>query len=180
MRSLIESSPSSCDVLKKSPDRIITELEREIIREWNKGVTNDLGTNPINDNELNGLPEDAVEAIRAGHSLNKVYGCTLIMCVVIDGFWFGIHIGDGKCVVAMNNGLYTQPIPWDEVGCVEIDQPQYAILIHLPDLDTYMEQIFRPVCLLHLTASMKVLTRAGLTDAITHWDIGFKHYRKKH
>lgn len=59
-------------------------------------------------------------------------------------------------------------------------QPQYAILIHLPDLDTYMEQIFRPVCLLHLTASMKVLTRAGLTDAITHWDIGFKHYRKKH
>lgn len=118
VRSLIESSPSSCDVLKKSPDRIITELERGIIREWNKGVTNDLGTNPINDNELNGLPEDAVEAIRAGHSLNKVYGCTLIMCVVIDGFWFGIHIGDGKCVVAMNNGLYTQPIPWDEVGCV--------------------------------------------------------------
>ncbi len=118
VRKLIENSPSSCDVLKKSPDRIITELEREIIREWNKGVTDNLSTAPITDNELNGLSEDAVEAIRAGYSLNKVYGCTLIMCVVIDGFWFGIHIGDGKCVVAMNNGLYTQPIPWDEVGCV--------------------------------------------------------------
>lgn len=118
VRKLIESSPSACDVLKKSPDRIITELEREIIRKWNFGVTSDLSTNPITDNELGGLPEDAVEAIRAGHSLNKIYGCTLIMCVVIDGFWFGIHIGDGKCVVTMNNGLYTQPIPWDEVGCV--------------------------------------------------------------
>ena len=118
VRKLIESSPSACDVLKKSPDRIITELEREIIRKWNFGVTSDLSANPITDNELGGLPEDAVEAIHTGHSLNKIYGCTLIMCVVIDGFWFGIHIGDGKCVVTMNNGLYTQPIPWDEVGCV--------------------------------------------------------------
>lgn len=118
VRKLIENSPSSCDALRKSPDRIITELEKMIIREWNKGVDNDLSINPITENELNGIPEDAVEAIRSGHSLNKIYGCTLIMCVVIDGFWLGIHIGDGKCVVAMNNGLYTQPIPWDEVGCV--------------------------------------------------------------
>lgn len=118
VRKLIENSPSSCDAIRKSPDRIITELERTIIREWNNGVNNDLSINPITESELNGLPEDAVEAIRSGHSLNKIYGCTLIMCVVIDGFWFGIHIGDGKCVVAMNNGLYTQPIPWDEVGCV--------------------------------------------------------------
>ncbi len=118
VRKLINSSPSACDVLKKSPDRIITELEREIIREWNNGVANDLNINQITDNDLEGLPGDAVEAIRSGHSLNKIYGCTLIMCVVIEGFWFGIHIGDGKCVLAMNNGLYTQPIPWDEEGCV--------------------------------------------------------------
>lgn len=118
VRKLIESSPSSGDAIRKSPDRIITELERTIIREWNNDVNNDLSVYPITEDELNGLPKEAVEAIRSGYSLNKIYGCTLIMCVVIDGFWFGIHIGDGKCVVAMNNGLYTQPIPWDEVGCV--------------------------------------------------------------
>lgn len=118
VRKLIESSPSSCDAIRKSPDRIITELERTIIREWNNGVNNDLSINPITESELSDLPEDAVEAIRSWQSLNKIYGCTLIMCVVIDSFWFGIHIGDGKCVVAMNNGLYTQPISWDEVGCV--------------------------------------------------------------
>lgn len=118
VRKLIDSSPNACDVLKKSPDRIITELEKEIIREWNKGVNNDLASNPIKDNELEGLSEEVIETIRSGHSLNKIYGCTLIMCVVIEGFWFGIHIGDGKCVVAMNNGLYIQPIPWDDEGCV--------------------------------------------------------------
>lgn len=118
VRKMIDSSSSSCDVIKKSPDRIITELERVIIREWNNGVNNDLSINPITESELNGLPEDAIKAICSGQSLNKIYGCTLIMCVVIDSFWFGIHIGDGKCVVAMNNGLYTQPIPWDEVGCI--------------------------------------------------------------
>ncbi len=118
VRRMIESSENACDSLIKSPDRIITELEREIIRKWNKGVDNDLNLHPITDEELEGFSEDTVEAIRSGHSLNKIYGCTLIMCVVIEGFWFGIHIGDGKCVVSMNNGLYSQPIPWDEEGCV--------------------------------------------------------------
>ena len=118
VKRLINSSPLACDVLKESPDRIITELEREIIREWHKGIADDLNNNPITDSELKELPEDAAESIRAGHGLDKIYGCTLIMCVVIEDFWFGIQIGDGKCVAAMRNGLYTQPIPWDEKGCV--------------------------------------------------------------
>ena len=118
VRKVIDSSPAACDALKKSPDRIITELERTIIWEWNNGVENDLKDNPIKDNELEGLPADAIEAIRSGHGINKIYGCTLIMCVVIEGFWFGVHIGDGKCVAALKNGRYTQPIPWDEIGCV--------------------------------------------------------------
>ena len=118
VKNLIETAPNSCEVIKKSPDRIITELEKQIIREWNNGVNNDLNNNPISENELEGLPEDAIDSIRSRKSLNKIYGCTLIMCAVIEDFWFGIHIGDGKCVAAMNNGLYTQPIPWDEIGCV--------------------------------------------------------------
>ena len=118
VRRLFESSPDACNALKESPDRIITELERTIIREWHKGVEKDLNNRPITDNELEGLPEDAVEAIRSGHSLNKIYGCTLIIGAVTEGFWFGIHIGDGKCVAALKNGCYIQPIPWDETGCV--------------------------------------------------------------
>ena len=28
--------------------------------------------------------------------------------------WFGIHIGDGKCVELLENGTLCEPIPWDE------------------------------------------------------------------
>lgn len=30
------------------------------------------------------------------------------------GNWFGIHIGDGKCVAVNPEGKFVQPIPWDE------------------------------------------------------------------
>lgn len=109
---------SSIATLKKSPDRIITELERKIIREWNRAVEQDLTEKPIRDFEMINLSEDVIQAVKAGKNLHGIYGCTLIMCVVVDGFWFGIHVGDGKCVAALKNGLYTEPIPWDEKGCV--------------------------------------------------------------
>jgi hypothetical protein len=32
---------------------------------------------------------------------------------VTDEFWFGLQIGDGKCVVLNGEG-FTQPIPWDD------------------------------------------------------------------
>jgi hypothetical protein len=34
--------------------------------------------------------------------------------VVTPSYWFGIHIGDGKCVAVNPDGRFLQPIPWDE------------------------------------------------------------------
>lgn len=31
-----------------------------------------------------------------------------------NDFWFGLHIGDGKCVVVSENGDLLEPIPWDD------------------------------------------------------------------
>jgi hypothetical protein len=45
----------------------------------------------------------------------KAYGSTLIAVVVYPGhFWFGLHIGDGKCVAAFEGNRLEQPIPWDD------------------------------------------------------------------
>lgn len=104
--------------LKGSPDRVITELEKNIVLRWNESVLNDVQENPIQDSELEGLNEDAVSMLREGRRLQKIYGCTLIMACILDDFWFGIQVGDGKCVCVYENGLYSQPIPWDNVGCV--------------------------------------------------------------
>ena len=106
------------DEIIHSPDRIICELEKSIIFNWNQNVGKDIEVNPISDEELSGLDETVAAAIRSGNRLSKVYGCTLIMTVVLRNFWFGIHVGDGKCVAVQENGLYSQPIPWDDEGCV--------------------------------------------------------------
>lgn len=106
------------DELKKSPDRVITEIEKNIILSWNDLVMEDVNNNPIKESELSSLDSDVVEMLRSGRRIQKVYGCTLIMTCILDNFWFGIHVGDGKCVCVFENGLYSQPIPWDNVGCV--------------------------------------------------------------
>ena len=112
------SSEEGVKAVIDSPDRIICELEKSIIFNWNRSVLKDIESNPISDAELSNLDDNVVEAIKSGKRLQKVYGCTLILNVFLRGFWFGIHVGDGKCVCVYENGLYAQPIPWDEEGCV--------------------------------------------------------------
>lgn len=104
--------------LKRSPDRIITELEKAILYRWNCSVMEDISRNPFTEQEYQGLEESVLVMLKGGQRQQKVYGCTLILCVFLADFWFGIQIGDGKCVVCDKNGLYTQPIPWDHEGCV--------------------------------------------------------------
>lgn len=104
--------------IMNSPDRIICELEKSIIFNWQNKVERDIIDDPFKDEELRAIDEAALEAVRSGKRLTKVYGCTLIMAVVMKSFWFGIHIGDGRCICIQENGAYLQPIPWDEEGCV--------------------------------------------------------------
>ena len=108
----------SVDILKTSPERVISEIEKSIICFWNDNVEKDIIDNPISDDELRGLDKNVIDAIRNTERSHKVYGCTLIVAVFFNDFWFSIHIGDGKCVAIQKNGLYKQPIPWDNENCV--------------------------------------------------------------
>ncbi len=97
---------------------MITAIEKNIIKKWNELVLSDVQNRPITDEDLAGLNEDVVNMLREGRRLQKIYGCTLIMTCILDDFWFGIQVGDGKCVSISEKGLYSQPIPWDNEGCV--------------------------------------------------------------
>lgn len=105
-------------VLKRSPECVILEIEKCIIEHWTEAVINHVRIKPFSDEEYSGLDESVIATLKSGQKHPKVYGCTLVMGVFFRDFWFGIHIGDGKCVVVHENGLYEQPIPWDNEGCV--------------------------------------------------------------
>jgi hypothetical protein len=42
------------------------------------------------------------------------YGCTLIAVAATKAFWFGLQIGDGKCVMLESVDGFSEPIPWDD------------------------------------------------------------------
>jgi hypothetical protein len=59
---------------------------------------------------------DALRFDRAVYDENIyiAYGCTLIALAATEAYWFGVQIGDGKCVVLEDGGGFSEPIPWDE------------------------------------------------------------------
>ncbi len=84
-----------------SPAAFLSQLEKSIIASWRLRVDADLAADP------------AEGAVENGNSLSRIYGSTLIAAAATESFWFGIQIGDGKCVVLNHDGSFNQPIPWD-------------------------------------------------------------------
>ena len=87
---------------------------RSIVTRWNILVEDDLAADPFKEEEMAEVSEKAKARYEKGEKVQSAYGATLIGVVVTDDFWFGVHIGDGKCVAFDMAGIDTEPIPWDE------------------------------------------------------------------
>jgi hypothetical protein len=77
-------------------DNRLENLQHEIVKHWRKQVKEDLKNDPL-----------------VGQSMLNGYGTTLIAVALTQQGWFAVQIGDGKCAVLWDNGLWSQPIPWD-------------------------------------------------------------------
>lgn len=95
-------------------DKAFRQLFSSIIYEWNTKIVEHANNTPLTEEELNDMESQWVEDFNNGKSLEKVYGCTLMVCVITPTFWFAFHIGDGKCVSFDNEAKWSEPIPWDE------------------------------------------------------------------
>jgi len=93
----------------------IAQLEESIVWRWNEAVRQALEEHPFEAEELSALEADVQDEMRdeSSDSRARAYGATLLVAVVGEGFWFGMHIGDGTFVVKQD-GEYSQPIPLDE------------------------------------------------------------------
>lgn len=90
------------------------QLFASIISGWNSKVLEHASLNPIKDEEKKDLEPKWIEDFNIGVSLEKVYGCTLIVYASTPNYWIAFQIGDGKCFAFDQNGQWSEPIPWDE------------------------------------------------------------------
>ena len=97
---------------------ILDRLARHIISSWYTRVSDDELASPIaNDDRL--IDIDSIYRYQYLDDPDRqffthAYGSTLIVAAMTDEYWFGMQIGDGKCVVLYDDGTWDQPIPWDD------------------------------------------------------------------
>lgn len=89
------------------------QIAASIISRWNDCIEQDKAHEPFTEEELHVLNDKERQEIESD-KWQSAYGTTLIAVVRTAGCFFGLHIGDGKCVAIDAEGHPSQPIPWDE------------------------------------------------------------------
>jgi len=104
------------ELLLENPDDYMDKLKKSIITLWREAVAEDYSKEPFTPEELNAMSDKSRNRYNEAKDERyvKAYGTTLIVVVVHPRFWFGLHIGDGKCVACYPDSIITQPIPWDD------------------------------------------------------------------
>ncbi len=106
------------DALKYNATEQIRDLQSKIIAAWNAAVYEHYNDHPFTEAEIAVLSAHAKYKYLHEKRVESAYGTTLIAAACTEDYWFGIHIGDGKCVVVYPDGQFCQPISWDEKCCL--------------------------------------------------------------
>ena len=104
----------SAAATEKQQESRVTQLIKSIVARWNTLVDRDLREFPFTEEELCRVSEKARRKYETGERMQAAYGTTLIGTVLTEDFWLGIQIGDGSCVAVSHDGIFSQPVPWDE------------------------------------------------------------------
>jgi len=81
---------------EKDQDKLIDRIKLFILLEYNKLVEKDIAFKPIRKNELKGLSEEEVDAVRFNHA--KAYGTTLTGALLYKGNYYIVGIGDTEAL----------------------------------------------------------------------------------
>lgn len=118
IRTFFSYGKETKDALQKDSNVVLNQLEKSIISDWTKRVEYNASINPFTEKELSPLADDIKEFYKSYSRVQKAYGCTLIAAVITDYCWFAIQTGDGVCTAIFDDGVYVNPIPSDNEGCV--------------------------------------------------------------
>ncbi len=97
-----------------SSEAHLEQLAKNILAHWYGSVEHDVTQYPFSTEELAKVAGKYKRRYLSGEGTEKAYGTTLIAVCETANYWFGLQIGDGKCVCIMPDGSVQEPIPWDD------------------------------------------------------------------
>ncbi len=99
--------------IKEKNNELLVDLQNDIIQTWNEAVLSHYRENVFTVADLENVSEKYYKNYEKGKNVENAYGTTLVAFGMTSEFCFGLHIGDGKCVVVDTKGGFSEPIPWD-------------------------------------------------------------------
>lgn len=96
-----------------NPEDCLKQITKNILAEWHDQVEHDVQREPFQQEEMQNVSAKYQRRYLAGEINAKAYGTTLIVVCTTAAYWFGIQIGDGKCVEILRDGEIVEPVPWD-------------------------------------------------------------------
>lgn len=100
--------------MQRHYEEVLRDLAASIISQWRERIEEHFSNNPLTDEE-NAIISDKAKKKYVEGNVASAYGTTLIAVVYTDEYWFGIKIGDGKCVAINKTGEFAMPIPDDGI-----------------------------------------------------------------
>lgn len=114
VREFVKTVEESAIDISADSDSYLEQLAKNILANWYTAVDADLEKYPFSEEELSKVSEKYKKRYLSGQRQEKAYGTTLIAACQTKHYWFGLQIGDGKCVCISQEGSMYEPIPWDE------------------------------------------------------------------
>lgn len=114
IREFVKTVEDSAIDISVDSESYLEQLAKNILANWYAAVDTDLEIYPFSEEELSKVSDKYKKRYLSGQRREKAYGTTLIAACQTKNYWFGLQIGDGKCVCISADGSMYEPIPWDE------------------------------------------------------------------
>ncbi len=90
--------------------RILKNIEKQIISEWNSKINEHFNAHPITEFEKSQFTPEEFQEI----PVESFYGTTLVAAVMSKDFTFGFQIGDGSLIAVFEDGFTSMLIDYEE------------------------------------------------------------------
>ena len=104
IRELVKTAGESAIDISVDSDSYLKQLAKNILANWYAAIEADLEKYPFSEEELSKVSDKYKKRYLSGQRREKAYGTTLIAACQTKNYWFGLQIGDGKCVCISADG----------------------------------------------------------------------------